>query len=101
MNYSYDTLTEALNGLAKRGYTNDFNIQCGGLHCKSLDILLKPEDFEIVEYYRFEGDSNPSDEETVYAIESKSGVKGVLVNAFGMYGDEASDEILKKIKIER
>jgi hypothetical protein len=101
MNYSYDTLTEALNGLAERGFTNDFNIQCDSLQCKSLGLVLKLEEFEIVEYYRFEGDSNPSDEETVYAIESKSGVKGVLVNAFGMYGDEASDEILKKLKIGR
>jgi hypothetical protein len=63
--------------------------------------MLSPEDFEIVEFYRFEGDSNPGDEETVYAIQSKDGVKGVLVNAFGIYSDGLTDEILQKLKIER
>jgi hypothetical protein len=101
MTYSYETVTEALNDLAKRGFTNNFNIQCDNVECKELSLLLKPEDFEIVEYYRFEGNSNPADQEIVYAIESKNGVKGVLVNAFGIYGDEVSDKILKKLKIER
>jgi hypothetical protein len=99
--YSYETVTEALAGLAQRGYTNNFNIQCDSLECKDLNLMLRPEDFEIVEFYRFEGDSNPGDEETVYAIQSKDGVKGVLVNAFGIYSDELTDEILQKLKIER
>jgi hypothetical protein len=99
--YSYETVTEALAGLAQRGYTNNFNVQCDSLECKDLNLMLSPEDFEIVEFYRFEGDSNPGDEETVYAIQSKDGVKGVLVNAFGIYSDELTDEILQKLKIER
>jgi hypothetical protein len=99
--YSYETVTEALAGLAQRGYTNNFNIQCDSLECKDLNLMLRPEDFEIVEFYRFEGDSNPGDEETVYAIQSKDGVKGVLVNAFGIYSDGLTDEILQKLKIER
>jgi hypothetical protein len=101
MDYSYETLSEALNDLAKRGYTHNFNIQCDNIECKELSMLIKPEDFEIVEYYRFEGDSNPDDEEAVYAIESKGGIKGVLVNAFGTYSDNISDEILQKLKIDR
>ncbi len=99
--HSYDTLTEALADLTKRGYTNNFNVQCDSLECKDLSLELNPNDFEIVEFYRFEGDSNPGDEEIVYAIESKNGVKGTLVSAFGIYSDEVSDEIIKKLSIER
>jgi|SRR4030095_8155932 len=99
--FSYETLSEALSDLEKRGYTNNFNLQCNTIECNDIDITLRPEDFEIVEFYRFEGESNPGDEEIVYAIESKDGVKGTLVNAFGVYSDEVSDEILKKLKIER
>ena len=99
--YSYETVTEALADLSKRGFVNNFNVQCDSLECKELSLVLKPGDFEIVEFYRFEGDSNPGDEEVVYAIESKNGVKGTLVNAFGIYSDEISDEILKKLKIDR
>src|SRR4030095_12302552 len=98
---SYETLSEALSDLAKRGYTNNFNLQCDTVDCKDIELKLRPEDFEIVEFYRFEGESNPGDEEIVYAISSKDGIKGTLVNAFGVYSDEISDEILKKLKIER
>jgi hypothetical protein len=101
MEHSYETLLEALNDLARRGYTHNFNIQCDALECKELSLLLKPEDFEIVEFYRFEGNSNPGDEEVVYAIESKNGIKGVMVNAYGVYSDNVSDEILQKLKVDR
>jgi hypothetical protein len=94
-------VTEALADLSKRGYTNNFNVQCDSVECKDLSLILRPEDFEVVEFYRFEGDSNPGDEEIVYAIESKNGVKGVLVNAFGIYSDAFSDEIMQKLNIER
>jgi len=52
-------------------------------------------DFEITEVYRFEGDTNPSDEEVVYAVESTR----VLHTAFGIYMDEVSPELLSKLKM--
>jgi hypothetical protein len=99
--FSYDTLSEALTDLKTRGFVHDFNIECDSLECKHLELKLRPDEFEITEFYRFEGDSNPGDEEIVYAIESVDGIKGTLVDAFGIYSDETSGEILKKLKIER
>lgn len=99
--YSYETLSEALADLAKRGYVHDFNLHADCIECKGLNLQLKPEDFEIMEYYRFEGNTDPGDEEIVYAIEASDGSKGVLVDAFGTYADEISPEILKKLKIDR
>ena len=96
---SYETLSEALNDLAKRGYVHNFNIECDCIKCSSPELKLNPDEFEITEFYRFEGDSNPDDEEVVYAIESKDGVKGTLVNAYGMYSEGISDEIIAKLKI--
>lgn len=98
---SYDTLSEAINDLVKRGFTNNFNIECDSIECQSLALKLHPDDFEITEFYRFEGDSDPGDEEVVYAITSKEGIKGVLVDAFGAYSDKMTDELLKKLKINR
>lgn len=97
--FSYDTLSEALNDLVKRGYTHDFNIECDCIVCKSLDLKLNPKDFEITEYYRFEGESDPDDQEIVYAIASRGGIKGTLVNGYGIYSDDISDELLNKLKI--
>src|SRR5260221_14102094 len=96
--HSYETVTEALSDLTKRGFTHDFSIKSDAIECNELGLMLHPRDFEIAEVYRFEGDSNPDDEEVIYAIESKSGIKGVLVSAFGTYADEISAELIKKLK---
>jgi hypothetical protein len=97
--YSYDTLSEAVSGLRKRGYNIDFNLDFDRIHCLAHHISLKPAEFEITEVYRFEGDSDPADEAVVYAIESRHGQKGVLVNGFGISADTASDEMVEKLKV--
>ena len=99
--HSYETLSEALSDLGKRGFVHDFNIECDSIECKSLSLKLRPNAFEITEFYRFEGDSNPGDEEVVYAVTSNDGIKGTLVNAYGAYSDEVTDELLEKLKIDR
>src|SRR5258706_13431742 len=96
--HSYETVTEALSDLTKRGFTHNFNIKQDAIECSDIGVMIHPSDFEIAEVYRFEGNSNPDDEEVVYAIESKSGIKGVLVSAFGTYADEISAELIKKLK---
>ena len=98
---SYTTLSEAINGLRKKGYVLDFNLKHDCLICKSEDIQLQPEEFIIDEFYRFEGASNPDDSSIVYAISSKDGAKGTLVNAFGIYADGMADEMVAKLKIAR
>lgn len=95
--YSYDTVSEACNGLKKRGYTEDFNISSDALVC---DLArFHPDDFEITEFYRFEGNTDPADEAIVYAIESKNGLKGVLVNGYGISADPLSAAMVKKFSI--
>lgn len=98
--YSYNTLSEALNDLVNRGYTHNFNIERDCIICKNIELKLNPDDFVISEYYRFEGESNPDDSEIVYAITSNNGIKGTLVNAYGIYSDEISDKLISKLKIE-
>lgn len=98
--YTYDTVVEALNGLKKRGYKTDFNLVFDKFICNETGACLNPSEFEITEVYRFEGDTNPSDEDVVYAIESKDGkMKGVYSGAFGTYADSISSEMLKKLVI--
>lgn len=95
---SYDTVTEAVKGLKERGYTIDFNVAFDKLICSANNICLHPDEFEIVESHRFEGDSNPDDEDVVYAVESKDKkVKGVITSAFGTYADPVSNAIIQKL----
>ena len=95
--YAYDTVTAAVNGLKKRGYTMDFNLaeNCLVCHEDKFDV----NDFEIVEVYRFEGNSDPADEAVVYAIESNKGQKGVLVNGYGPSSDALSSDMAKKLQM--
>jgi len=94
----YDTVTEAMNELKKRGYTQNFNLEKDCLLCDEKEIYLHPQDFEVDEVYRFEGNSDPGDENVVYAISSaKHQLKGILVSAYGMYSDISSTELLSKL----
>lgn len=63
------------------------------------DIQFHPDDFEIKEVYRFEGNSDPGDESIVYGIEGRNGVKGVLVNGYGYSSEPMGEAIIKKLKM--
>ena len=95
----YDTLVDALHDLEQRGFRYNFNIAADCLHCQELNLKLYPDDFEVVEFYRFEGPTDPADSAIVYAIESPNGTKGVLVNAYGVYSDPGSAELVQKLHI--
>ena len=97
--YTYDTVVEAVKGLKQRGFTIDFNLEADRISCQQTPLSLTPADFEITEFYRFEGESDPADEAIVYAIESKEGQKGVLVNGFGISSEEVGAEMIEKLAV--
>ena len=99
---NYDTVTGALKALKSKGYTMDFNIAFDKIICMENNFCLNPHEFEITEVYRFEGATDPGDEDVVYAVESKDGkMKGVLTSAYGMYADSISTDMIKKLAIHR
>lgn len=97
--FTYDTITEAVNGLRKRGYELDFNLEENCLVCH--DDRLNIEDFEITELHRFEGDTDPSDQAVVYAVESNDGKKRILVSGYGISAEGMSAEMVKKLHLDR
>ena len=99
---TYDTVTEALKDLKLRGFTIDFNIAFDKIICSDNKVCLNPNEFEIVEVYRFEGDTDPGDENVVYAIESKdSKIKGTMSSAYGMYAESISTEMIQKLSMHK
>lgn len=97
-----DTLSEVINVLRGRGYTTDFNLEQNCLVCSEGRYRVNHDEFVIDKTYRFEGESNPDDEATLYAISSeKHGIKGILVNGAGIYTDEMADEMLAALDIKR
>src|SRR4051812_36862329 len=97
--YNYSTLSEAVSDLEKRGYVNDFKLCNDSIECPMLELKLHPEHFEIMEFYHFDGMTDPADEAVIYAIESTDGkTKGLLINGYGIYTDGLSDSMIKKLK---
>ena len=92
----YDTVSKAVEALQQQGYTTDFRLEENRLVCPT-DAFLADE-FDILDVYRYEGDSDPADEASVYAIESKSGQKGILVTGYGASSDSVSTELLTKLR---
>ena len=95
---TYNNLVEATNDLMKRGYTENLSLEGETVDDKEKKISMTADDFEIDEFYRFEGASNPDDMSIVYAVTSeKYNLKGVLVNAFGTYANNSASAIEAKL----
>ena len=96
--YKYATVLVAIQNLRNEGYNVDFNLEENCLICGANKYTV--DDFEIEQVYRYEGESNPSDEATVYGIASKDGLKGILVTAYGAYTDSMSTAMLRKLALK-
>jgi hypothetical protein len=96
-NYHYATVSEAIARLREKGFSEDFNLEENCIVCH--EERYPAADFDVVEVYRYEGDSDPADEATVYGITSTSGRRGILVTGFGASADPMTTEILQKLTI--
>lgn len=94
---SYDTLSQAIQALKNRGFTHDFNLEASCISSKELKARFGADRFNVVEVYRFEGMSSTGDASILFAIETDSGLKGTLVDAFGTYSEALTPEILAKL----
>ena len=98
---TYTTVTDTLNTLKEEGYVLDFNLKPDCIECKERNLQMYPSDFIIDKFYRFEGASNPDDSAIVYAISSKDGLKETLIDAYGVYSDSLTNDMIEKLKIRR
>ncbi len=96
---NYETLSEAIAALKEQGYTEDLNLKQNCLECISGHKKLAAGEFVIDKSFRFDVDEDPSDQAVLYAISSdKHHLKGLLVNGYGLYSDDSSNDMLEKLK---
>ena len=91
------TLAGVMQKLTGRGFTEQFKAVPEGLRAVRSGHIFAPGEVTIVENYRFEGESDPDDMSIVYAIETRDGVRGTLIDAFGVYADPRVGAFLREV----
>ena len=95
-------LTSTVNVLAelrKEGYTEEYLIT-EDKQMRAMDgkETYTPDQVRIVNFFRFEGESNPDDMSILYVLETDNGHKGTLTDAFGTYSDDTVESFMKQVK---
>lgn len=92
------SLATCLNRMIKDGYKEDFKVTEQGLVWLQKNKIYKPGQVHIVNFFRFEGNSDPDDNAILYVIETDEGAKGTLVDGYGIYADPQVEEFIKDVE---
>ncbi len=99
MDNAYTSLSVAIKLLQEEGYTEDFNLVADGIESKHLKKQWKAGELDVIKYYRFEGMSSTGDNSILYVVETTDGKKGLLVDAYGVYAGQISQEMIDKLNV--
>lgn len=96
---SYETVSTATTELYKKGYESNFVFVDGRMQETETRKHYTPQDMTVMEFYRFEGESDPGDNSIVFAVECKDGTKGVIVASYGPTSTEKLDDFMKEVEV--
>jgi|SRR5690242_12562661 hypothetical protein len=94
-------LRETIDDLGRRGFTGHFGVTANGLREFGTGVTFQATELRICDWFRVEDSSDPGDMAIVYVIESETGVRGTLIDAFGVYSDPAISEFMTRVAIGR
>jgi|KBSSwiStaDraftv2_1062776.scaffolds.fasta_scaffold1241981_1 hypothetical protein len=92
------SLQACLAKMISTGFTDDFKALDEGLKSLRTNKVYAPEEVKIVNFYRFEGASDPDDMSILYAIETNDGLKGTLVDAYGPYASPEVNQFILAVE---
>ncbi|HEX5045091.1 MAG TPA: hypothetical protein VFV75_19510 [Candidatus Polarisedimenticolaceae bacterium] len=94
-----ETMVDALRRFGSRGYTDAFQARPEGLRNLSTGDLFPPEDLIVEDLARFEGQSDPGDEATIFALRSRDGAtRGTYTVTFGTQMDTLDAAMVPRLK---
>ncbi len=94
-------LQKCLQLLQDKGFTDEYEIKDNKLHNLTQDKLYASSDVTAVNFYRFEGESNPDDMSILYAIETHDGRKGTVIDAYGAYSDQKIGDFMNTVETHK
>ncbi len=93
------TLTSCMRKLDKLGFDTQFQVTNMGIKSFDTEKLFAPHQVKIVNFYRFEGASNPDDSAILYAIETEDGERGTLTDSYGAFGEQRIADFIKEVEM--
>jgi hypothetical protein len=81
------TLVECHTKLLADGYKEEFTVADNLLKALSTGKQYTPAEVKIINFFRFEGQTDPGDSSIMYVLETQDGTKGTLVDAYGPDAD--------------
>jgi hypothetical protein len=91
-----DTLVSCMKHAEELGFIAQFKATPDGLLSLSTQRVFQPAQLKVIHFYRFEGESNPSDSAIVYAIDA-AGEKGTLVDGYGTASESLVSDLMAKV----
>ena len=93
-----NTMTSLVNKVVKDGFSDTFKVTGRGLYSCAKSRYYRPEQVSVINFYRFEGQSDPADNSIMYVIETTDGAQGTLVDAYGPYADVAVNDFMDEVE---
>jgi hypothetical protein len=87
-----------VEALREKGFTEEFQICREGLKALNSGKIYKPDNLKILEHFRFEGISDPDDMAVMYVVKTDDGLKGTIIDAFGLYANPELSDFMKEVE---
>ncbi len=93
------SMVNVLSKLNKDGFKIDFRVtEDGRLSTLDGKQTFTADQVQIVNFYRFEGETNPDDMSILYVLETTTGARGTISDAYGIYSDETIENFMKQVE---
>jgi hypothetical protein len=93
----YKDLADAVESMKEQGFTHTYKISEDKITCEELEKECEVDDLTIIGSYTQNQGTDPGSESTVYSIQSKNGIKGILVIGFGIYSDPTKAKLIDRL----
>lgn len=92
------TLSKSLKEAIAKGFTANYKVISRGLCLEDEKIIYTPADIKISDFYRFEGYNDPDDSAILFLLETGTGNKGTLLDAYGVYANPVISDFIRRVK---
>ena len=92
------SMATCLNKIVSEGFTEGFKVTDDGLEALNNHHIYHPDEIQVVNFFRFEGESDPDDNAILYVIQTNDGTKGTLIDSYGTYTDPNITRFMKDVE---